>query len=175
MALAIIVLVLGFTTDLLPPPLPARHREARQAPPAAQPTSAARGLQAQAGRPFNFGNTAYTVEKTGRASELRDKTAAFTPSGTFLLILLSVTNEGGEPLRFKPSDFALYDKDGRHFSALREASRLASSLNEKKDIFGEALQPGLTMEALLVFDVPREAEGLTLRLFHGYLDVGLGR
>lgn len=175
MGLAIIVLVIGFTTDILPPPLPARHREGTPPTPVAAPAAATRGLQVPSGRPFTFGSALYEVEKTGRASEFRDKTAAFTPSGTFLLVFLSVTNQGREPLAFGPGDFTLHDKEGRRFSALREATRLASSLNEKKDIFGEALQPGLGMEAVLVFDVPKEAEGLVLRLSHGYLDVGLGR
>ncbi|MBI4289519.1 MAG: DUF4352 domain-containing protein [Chloroflexi bacterium] len=178
MFVAIIILVLGFTTDILPPPLPARHRETPQATSTATPTPAAvttLGLQAQSGRPFTFGNGLYTVDKTGRASEFTDRTTSVKPSGTFLLVFLSVANRGREPLTFSPSDFTLYDREGRKFTALREATKLAASLNEKRDVFGEALQPGLSMEAIIVFDIPKDAAGLSLRLSYGYLDVNLDR
>ena len=36
------------------------------------------------------------------------------------------------------------------------------------------LQPGLTVDLVLVFDVPEDAEGLLLRVGGGFVDVALG-
>jgi hypothetical protein len=108
-------------------------------------------------------------------AELKQGGTSLTASGSFFLVFLSVTNQGQEPLSFSPSDFSLHDQQGRKFTVHSEATKLASLTNQKSDLFSEALQPGLGRETVLVFDVPKESTGLSLRLSNGYLDVSLGQ
>jgi len=167
----------GYFTSALPAPLPAWHRATSVATPSplGASTPGAQALQAQRGRPFTFGNGLYSVEKTDRVAELKQGGTSLTASGSFFLVFLSVTNQGQEPLSFSPSDFSLHDQQGRKFTVHSEATKLASLTNQKSDLFSEALQPGLGRETVLVFDVPKESTGLSLRLSNGYLDVSLGQ
>lgn len=166
----------GYFTSDFPAPLPARHRatSAAMPSPTGTGTPGTQGLQAQPGHPFIYGNGLYTVEKMERVAQVGQGGNSVTASGSFLLVFLSVTNQGQEPLSFSPSDFSLRDKQGRTFTLHSEATKLASLANQKSDLFSEALQPGLSRETVLAFDVPKESSGLSLRLSSGYLDVNLG-
>ncbi len=91
-----------------------------------------------------------------------------------MLVFISVVNRGTEPLSLKPSDFALYDNYQRRYSAHGEATKLAAQAYDRADLFAEAVEPGLSRQGILTFDVPQEDASFSLRLFNGFMDVSLG-
>ncbi|MDP2919982.1 MAG: DUF4352 domain-containing protein [Dehalococcoidia bacterium] len=162
--------IYGYFTSSLPAPFPARNR----APAETMPSSATNQLpQVQADRPFTYGSVLYSLGDTSRAEEVRGSGVSHKAGGVFLLINLTLTNQGKEPVILEPSDFTLIDGQGREFSIHQSASRTAAVVNAKADIFSEALQPGIPVNGVLVFDVPKQATGLVLRISKGYLDVKL--
>lgn len=177
LAIGVALFLWGYFTSDLPAPLPARHRTTPVANPSQTGTGTpgTQGLQAQAGRPFIYGNGLYSVEKTDRVAQVGQAGSSVTASGSFLLVFLSVTNQGPEPLSFSPSDFSLRDKQGRTFTIHLEATKLAVLANQRSDLFSEAIQPGLDRKIVLVFEVPKDSTGPSLRLSNGYLDVNLGQ
>lgn len=134
----------------------------------------AQGFKAQASHPFSYGSILYSITKIERVNELKLGSTSLTTPGSFLLLVLSISNQGSEPMVFELSDFTAYDNKGRKFTANQSATKLAYQIYGKADISGEALQPGLARESVVAFEVPRDAVGFSLRLLHGYLDVNLG-
>jgi hypothetical protein len=160
----------GYFTSSLPAPFPARNRPPAETTP---PIAGSQQSQAQADRPFAYGSVLYSIGNTSRVEEVRQSGVSFKASGIFLLINVELTNQGREPVALHPSDFVLHDSLGREFSVHQAAAKTAAAVYDKADIFTAALQPGLTVEGVLIFDVPKQATGLVLRISKGYLDVKL--
>jgi hypothetical protein len=173
LGLAIIVLcIVGYFTAAFPSPFPAWHRATSETP--ATQTSVVNQPTAQVGQPFTYGNTLYSITKIDRVAEVKDSKTTLKTTGTFIEIFLSVTNQGQEPVSFQPSDFTLIDSQGKEYTLYLNATAIATQSNNKNDLFDSALQPGLEREGVLVFETPKQATGLILRLSNGYADVSLG-
>lgn len=127
-------------------------------------------VTAVSGAAFSFGTWEYTVVDAKRGGELSGRTAR----GSFFLVTLRVRNTGREPQGLKPADFALLDGQGRRFTPDDEGTKAAAS-GRKDDLFAGAVQPGLTGEGVLVFDVPPDLKEPVLRLTSGYVDVRLSQ
>jgi len=162
----------GYFTSSLPAPFPARHRTT---PTTASPgaTGAGQLPAASPDKPFAYGNVLYTVVNITKAADVKHGTASFQAAGTFIMLPLTLVNQSKEPVTFRATDFTLRDGQGQIFSIHGGATGLASAAPGKSDLFAEALQPGLEIQSVLVFDVPRQASGFVLRINNGYLDVDL--
>ena len=164
----------GYFTSSLPAPFPALHRTT-----AAETTAPTPGTPqvptASPGKPFAYGDVLYTVGDVSKTNEVRRGTASSQAVGTFVLVPLTLSNTSREPVDFASTDFSLRDGQGQVFSLHAAATGLANAAPGKTDLFAEALQPGLEIQAILVFDVPRQASGFDLRISSGFMDVSLGQ
>jgi hypothetical protein len=85
------------------------------------------------------------------------------PTGIFVRVVLNATNMGTEPDRLamaQSGGFLLIDQTGRRFAYDADATT-ASALPERWGIDAE-LQPGLSQELVVVFDVPTDATEFVL-------------
>lgn len=169
----IAVFLWGYFTSQLPAPLPAWHRVSAENRPS-QSAAVIQSPKAQANHLFTYGDVSYLISRVDRTEELKYANTSFMTSGSFVVLSISVTNQGVEPVFLQPSDFALYDSQGQQFAIHEEGTKLAATIYQKIDLFGEALQPGLGSDGILVFEVPKAAAGFFLRLSKGYLDADLG-
>jgi hypothetical protein len=80
------------------------------------------------------------------------------------VVRLQVSNEGTEPLLLLLYTFKLVDETGRTFVMDPMNSGFLTGLHGAAALFLGGLNPGLSGEAYLVFDLPPEAQGLQLRL-----------
>jgi hypothetical protein len=175
LAVAIVgVFLWGYFTAQLPPPLPAYHPKTTSTDTPTQ-TQTTTTPAYQANHPFNYGTAQYSIIKIETATELKSGTLTASTSGSFVLVFLSVLDQGMNPLSLAPSDFTLIDNKGRTYTLNQEATNIACLLNDKKNILSESLQPGLSRDGVLAFDVPEAAAGFTLRLSNGYVEVALGQ
>jgi len=164
----------GYFTSSLPVPFPARHR-ATVVTTSQGTTGGGQLPAASTNQPFVYGNVMYTVGNITKAADVKHDTTSFQATGTFILVPLTVVNQSLEPVTLQPSDFALQDGQGQVFSLHGGATRLANAATGKTNLFEEALQPGLEIQAVLVFDVPKQASGFDLRISSGFVDVKLGQ
>jgi hypothetical protein len=174
LAVAIVIVFLwGYFTNDLPAPLPSFKPRTTTTTPTTTSTTTTSELQLN--KPFTFGNAQYTITKVELAKELQSGTTTTSTTGSYILISLTVIDEGIVPLTLNPADFTLLDSKGRTFTLNQEATRLAALSNKKSNILTESLQPGLTREGIIAFDVPENTSGFVLLLSNGYVKVNLGQ
>ncbi len=170
----IIVLFWGWFTSQLPEPLPVRNRGGTQLAPSGT-SIPAQGTGVQASRPFTYGNAIYSITDISTVTEVKAGRTSLTSTGSFVVLLLTINNQGDEPIILHPSDFILHDMQNRRFTVNVAATSIAESANRRSGLFNEAVQPGMGRQGVLVFEVPRDDRGFSLRLANGFLDVNLGR
>lgn len=130
---------------------------------------------ASIGRAIGYGEWGYRVSSAEKRDRLEFDSKSLLPGGSFLLVHLTVTNNGKEPRSLAAADFGLIDGQGRRYSVDSEATELASGQLSKSRLLDVVIQPGLSKDSVVVFDIPGDAGGLSFRLFQGYLDVDLGQ
>jgi hypothetical protein len=119
------------------------------------------------------GQTAYIAEGdlTVVAFQRGVTVSGRTPRGQFVSVQLRVTNRGREPLALTATDFWLIDTEGLHYGVDVPATTALAG-GGRFDLLGAPVQPGLSADGLLVFDVPPDRV-LTFRINRGYTDVRL--
>lgn len=144
--------------------------EEESAPAAADETGAS-GIAFD--EPFQFGDLRVRVtdlELTDAVGTEDDDTQA---TGRFAVVRLTVRNTGRAPLRLT-DDLRLIDSAGRVFTPAADASAVADRRDgDRLDALTAEIQPGFTVDLLVVFDVATDAEGLHLRLSGGFVEVPL--
>lgn len=103
-------------------------------------------------------------------TELGDEMLSTTAQGQFCLVSLSVENIGDESQALFGDDQYLYDTNGREFSADTEAQLY---LDEAQLTIYEEVNPGNTVEGIVVFDVPEDAELARIELHDSALSDGV--
>lgn len=96
----------------------------------------------------NVGNVAYVINSIETATNVGGEWGE-NSQGTFLIVDLSVTNNGNEPLSIDNSFFKLLD-DGKEFEADSYAGIIA---NDDSSFFHTSINPDLTLTGKVVFDV----------------------
>jgi hypothetical protein len=144
------------------------------ADPAAEPAAAA-PEQAGIGTPVRDGKFEFTVTSVepGGArvgSDLLGQDA----QGQYVLVHMTVTNTGDQAQYFDGSSQKAFDAQDREFSADTTAAVYLGDANS----FLNQINPGITVEGTVVFDVPADATLTRLTLhdspFSGGVDVTLG-
>lgn len=143
--------------------------EADEAPPAEEEKSAAVGEAVASG---DFEVTVTDVE-TGVAS-VGDDLFGAEAQGQFIVVSMEVTNIGDSPVTFFSSDVELTDDEARTYSA-DDASAIYV---EDSNSFLEEINPGNTVDGIVLFDVPEGVEPSTLvfrgGLFDEPIEIALG-
>ena len=168
---AIIFVIAAFFTGNIP----FVGQQQGTAPAAPTPVAGNQLASVGIGKAVGYGDWGYRVASLERRDKFEQADKQAVPAGVFLVINLTVTNNGKEPRSLSATDFALIDSQGRRYGVDGEATELAAGVLNKNRRLGIAVQPGLTKDSAVVFDIPRDAKGLSFRLFQGYLDVDLGQ
>ena len=132
-------------------------------------------LTASLEEPFQFGDLLITVTRlrlSDSVSEGRDELVA---AARFASVNLRVQNAGTGPLSLAGA-LQLVDGLGRVYTPNPAASAAVAVRDDSPaDALAVALQPGIEVEMIVVFDLPDDAEDLRLRIRAGFLDVVLDR
>lgn len=123
---------------------------AAAAPNGARETSDPRSQEAPVGTPVRDGKFEFVVTGLEQgATTVGDGFWREAALGEFVIVRVTVTNVGDEARRFSGSNQKLIDEQGREFESSFAAN---AALNDR--IYGQELNPGLGIAAVLVFDVP---------------------
>jgi len=127
------------------------------------------------------GNTAKTVETVAKINDtVTDKDLAFTVTGvttakslgssytkkdaqgTFYVVTLNIKNVGKETATIDSSMLKITDSQGRKFDRSIEGQTAKGLSQGKVDMFLQQVQPGLSVNGDIVFDLPDDATDLKL-------------
>ena len=104
-----------------------------------------------------------------------DNLTPMTAKGVYLVIPISVVNKMAQPSYFNPApSLVVVDAKKHKYDLDANASSAAFVLDLHGDPARGALQPGIAYPDVLVFDIPKNAAGLTLKSTDGSFSVGLG-
>lgn len=136
----------------------------------AEPKSADEPKAAGLGDPVRDGKLEFTVTKIeAGVAEIGDEYFGKEAQGQFLLVHVKVENIGDEAQTFFGENFTALDVDDREFSADTEA---AIYLDESNSFINE-INPGNTVEGIVVFDVPKDAKITALELHDSFFSGGV--
>ena len=99
-----------------------------------------------------------SILSTERTQELQDSLWEHTTSNEYFVIDISYTNKSSESITLWASDVVLIDSDGKEYDANTDVS-----LAVETPIIIEEINPGLTYEGTLVFEVHPGQEFTELR------------
>jgi hypothetical protein len=134
-----------------------------------QPAAGAEG--AGVGDPVRDGKFEFTVNSVECGeTELGDDILGTTAQGQFCLVSLTVENIGDEPQSLFGDNQYLLDSEGRKFSADTEAQLY---LDEGQLTIYEEVNPGNSVEGIVVFDVPEGVELAGIELHNSALSGGV--
>ncbi|MED0988230.1 DUF4352 domain-containing protein [Bacillus paramycoides] len=84
--------------------------------------------------------------------------------GIFKVVELTLTNNQKDAITLSGSSFKLIDNQGREFSSNSSAQIKLNRANGVRSKFLlEELNPGLSQTGKIVFDIPKDAQGLVLK------------
>jgi predicted metalloprotease len=115
----------------------------------------------------------FTIAATGtdRGVDIAD---AQSPGGEWLIVYVTVTNDGNAAAPFDYSEWELIDSTGKsHASATAATDALVSTVVENG--INEELEPGESYDLAIVFDVPATASGFSLASSDGSVVIELDR
>jgi hypothetical protein len=116
-----------------------------------------------AGVTAETGAVKVTVLSTERTQELQDSLWESTTSNEYVVIDISYTNKSSESLDLWANDIVLVDSEGKEYEANTDVS-----LAVETPIIIEEINPGLTIEGTLVYEVPPGTEFTELHFEESY-------
>ncbi|MGW4469652.1 DUF4352 domain-containing protein [Nonomuraea sp. NPDC004354] len=119
----------------------------------AKRTSTSKASAGAVGELVQDGDLAFTVIKTERADRVGSLRFGEEAQGVFLLVHLRVTNMGDKAESFFGSRQKLIDQAGREYEA---STKAAIYLRDSNSLY-EKINPGNTVEGVVVFDIPTSA------------------
>ncbi|PFW14208.1 DUF4352 domain-containing protein [Bacillus thuringiensis] len=88
--------------------------------------------------------------------------------GVFKILEVTLTNNQKDAITVDANSFKLVDNKGREFTYSTQGQTSFDLTNGgKTDFFLKQLNPGLTQTGKIVFDIPKDAEGLFLKASGG--------
>jgi Domain of unknown function (DUF4352) len=126
--------------------------------------------------PVKAGDLTWTVTSVQEATEL--KSFGQRKTGNFVTVDLTVQNNGDEAITVDSESLALLDQQGRTHETDPDASFYVPS---KLDLFLQQVNPGVTQQARVIFNIAPDARGLILRAGdgdpfteeNGYVNLGI--
>lgn len=88
-------------------------------------------------------------------------------------VRLRAINRGSSPVRFDADAIRIVASDGRNFAPDEELSASAAVVLDGALAPPTMLQPGLATTLIVIFQLPNDAGGLTLRLHGAWVDFAL--
>ena len=107
----------------------------------------------------------YTIKKAETFTEMGSSVFNKKTNGKFIKIYIEVMNDAKETKDMFTPRFKIEDNQGRKFERLSDDMLyIADSIN-----FGQQLQPGLSVSGAVVFELPKDSEGLKLIIIGDWL------
>jgi len=107
----------------------------------------------------------YGIKEVNLSKEYRD----YKAKGNFVIIHLTVQNNGLVPVETTQYQFKLLDNQGRQYCTNPEVTAYFSSdINSK--LWGDDLKPGITEDGYLVFDIAEGSQDFKLMVSPSELD-----
>lgn len=121
----------------------------------------ARGQALPVGSTLEYDNWDISVQSTEVQESFTSIWGTHAPRGVFLVVYVTVTNIGNEPVAFPYEGARLVDATGRWFSFNQQPTDgMAVELTDQQ--YWEQLQPGIPYQTGIVFDIPDDATKLLL-------------
>lgn len=115
------------------------------------------------GQAFTVGNTEWTITSTEAAYQLKLGTVQLQAHGMYVVVHFRFTNLMTTSQR-APADILALESGSKTFTAAGAQTATYVSWTHATNVLTATLQPNVTYTAALVFDVPRDAGGLTLQV-----------
>lgn len=100
-----------------------------------------------------------TVASTERTQKLQDSIFEYSTANEYFVVNIHYTNTSNEAQNLWAADFVLVDTDGKEYTTNRDVS-----LALEDPIIIEEVNPGLTVQGTVVFEVPPGTEFTEMRL-----------
>jgi hypothetical protein len=114
----------------------------------------------------NVGLAIGDIKKTKTLGD--NRFAQANAQGEFIVIRLIVSNNQNDAITMDANSFKIIDDKNREFSHSTQGDMaLAASSNKKEIIFLKKINPGITTDGYLVFDVPSDISGAKLQVRGG--------
>jgi len=117
------------------------------------------------GNQIAVGNISYVVKSISEKTTLSNSFDSKTTQGKYLVINIDVTNNDKESRMIDTAMFKLHDSKERVFDP---DSTLDMYVNQDLGFFLENLNPGISRNANIVFELPKDAIELKLELTSGF-------
>lgn len=117
-------------------------------------------------------NVQITVEGMDTKDQVGDPDMGPTKAqGVFKIVKLKISNNQKDAITCDTNSFKLVDSQGREFSASSEAQTALAMANGGNDLgfFLKQINPGITIEGVVPFDIPKDATGLVLKAHGGMM------
>lgn len=110
---------------------------------------------------------AFTVTTVTNAKALGNSFTRKEAQGTFKVITLKIANTGKETRTIDSSMIKLSDSQGRTFERSIDGQTAKGLAQGQVDLFLQQVQPSLSITGEIVFDIPKDAQGLVLEVRGG--------
>lgn len=124
-------------------------------------------VTAKMGETVQSGDLAFTVNGVKEYQSLGNSFTSKDAQGIFKVVSLKIENVGKETKTIDSSMIKLTDSEGRTFERSIDGQTAKGLAQGQVDLFLQQVQPGLSMNGEIVFDVPETAEGLMIELRGG--------
>ncbi|MGG5460847.1 DUF4352 domain-containing protein [Clostridium sp. B9] len=113
----------------------------------------------------NLGNVGMKVLSVKETEQINNEAGNSTASGKFIVIELSLKNNGKQPIQYEPNQFELitnndviYQIDDNSFEAMGNLNSQETIFNKNKEFIGvyDKFNAGMTKKTYIVFEVPKD-------------------
>lgn len=115
------------------------------------------------GEAFEVGNTRWTIASTEAAYRIKLGADQFQAHGVYVVVHFTFTSLMDTP-QHAPSDILMLQSGGNTFTADGATTAAFTGWTHATNLLAATLQPNAAYTAALVFDVPRDAGGLTVQV-----------
>ncbi len=134
-----------------------------QPPQTTEPQQIQEPLVGQVGIFVKASDVAYQVVRVKDVKRVGTSQVGKNADGVYILLDMMIQNDGTIPKTIDHSMFYLVDNQKRIYSDdWADATNLVNM--DRTDIYLEAIQPGVAFKGSLLFDVPKDVEGLQLAI-----------
>lgn len=124
-------------------------------------------ITAKIGEQVQSGDLAFTINGVKEYNSLGNSFTQKDSQGIFKVVSLKIENVGKETKTIDSSMIKLTDSEGRTFERSIDGQTAKGLSQGQVDLFLQQVQPGLSVNGEIVFDVPESAEGLVIELRGG--------
>lgn len=131
-----------------------------------------KAVEANIGDTLKVGDVEFKVSEISKATNVGGEYGE-TSKGEYLIVKVSVVNKGSEALTVDSSFFNI-SADGKQYNADDSATMYA---NDELDFFYTEINPDLSLDGVVVFDLPKDvhSKDLTLNVQTGIFGTETGK